>query len=509
MGRRAGRGAHRKAETERNGSRVHHVHRHGRGVSGQLGRCDGPGQLAGQVHRDDPGRPGRHRARVRVDELLRRRLRGAHTCAALQGRDELLRTDIDPLATRHAVDDHVERYDRDARRRGHLGRHRGRRVGHDGDPVARGWVLHQTASLRGVAAGARTAISGPAQLGTTLTSRGARTMTVRTPPPARARRTPGVASARSRSSSSPIDGATSSRSRTLPATWTMHVTVSSTSSAGSTVGQPTRATVGAWPSSDHISSARYGVYSESSTATASTASRTAGSAPPAPVSIALRVALTSSITRATTTLNLKDSTRPAASCTVLCVIARSAVLPVRGSTPGALVTSRASRQARARNFAEPCVETSAQSTSSSGGPENAIVSRIASTPNSSSVSESGTMLPRDLLIADPSICTMPWLSSRVKGSEKSTRSMSFRTLVKKRAYSRCRIACVTPPTYWSTGAQALASAGSNATSSRRGDRYRKKYQDESTKVSIVSVSRCAAPPHCGQSIVSIPVRPPR
>ena len=48
-------------------------------------------------------------------------------------------------------------------------------------------------------------------------------------------------------------------------------------------------------------------------AIASVASRTAGSAAPHPESIALRVALTSSITRATATLNLNDSTAKDAS----------------------------------------------------------------------------------------------------------------------------------------------------------------------------------------------------
>ena len=51
---------------------------------------------------------------------------------------------------------------------------------------------------------------------------------------------------------------TSSRARSLPWTWTTAVTESSTSSAGSTTGQPARATVGSWPSRSHISSAVYG-----------------------------------------------------------------------------------------------------------------------------------------------------------------------------------------------------------------------------------------------------------
>ena len=70
--------------------------------------------------------------------------------------------------------------------------------------------------------------------------------------------------------------------------------------------------------------------------------------------------------------------------------------------------------------------------SSSGGPAKTIDRRIASTPCSLSSSDSRTRLPRDLLMAEPSITTMPWLSSRVKGSAKSTMPMSCSTLVKNR-----------------------------------------------------------------------------
>src|SRR5690606_1556991 len=54
-----------------------------------------------------------------------------------------------------------------------------------------------------------------------------------------------------------------------------------------------------------------------------------------------------------------------------------------------------------------------------------------------------------------------------------------------------------PPIYWSTGSQAFAIAGVVGASSFQGSVKRAKYHDESTKVSIVSVSRRAAPPHCG------------
>ena len=155
-------------------------------------------------------------------------------------------------------------------------------------------------------------------------------------------------------------------------------------------------------------------------ATASAASRTAGSAGPTPESIALRVLLTSSIVRATSELKRNVSTACAPSLRARCVALRSAVSPDAGSTPGDDVTSPESRQALARNLRDPAGDTSAQSMSSSGGPANTMLSRIASTPLSTSSSDSRTRLPRDLLIAEPFITTMPWLSSRVNGSVKST-----------------------------------------------------------------------------------------
>ena len=39
--------------------------------------------------------------------------------------------------------------------------------------------------------------------------------------------------------------------------------------------------------------------------------------------------------------------------------------------------------------------------------------------------------------------------------------MSASALTKKRAYSRCRIACSTPPMYWSTGIQESTTSRSN------------------------------------------------
>src|SRR5262249_60207774 len=49
----------------------------------------------------------------------------------------------------------------------------------------------------------------------------------------------------------------------------------------------------------------------------------------------------------------------------------------------------------------------------------------------------------------------------------------------------------------STAIQYAAGAGSNGSSSLRGSQKRRKYQEESTNVSIVSVSRRAGPPQTG------------
>ncbi len=217
----------------------------------------------------------------------------------------------------------------------------------------------------------------------------------------------------------------------------------------------------------------YGAKRLSRTATASAASRTAGSAPPGPESMALRVALTSSISLATTTLNLLAFISSAASATARWVMERSSRSPEAGSAPGALVTSAPRRQARARNFAEPDGETSAQSTSSSGGEANTMVRRMASTPYRSSCSLRSTPLPSDLLIAFPPLSTWPWFRSAAKGSVKPTIPMSYRTLVKNLLYSRCRIACSTPPTYWPTGSQLLTASVSKGAVSRSGERKRR------------------------------------
>ncbi len=56
------------------------------------------------------------------------------------------------------------------------------------------------------------------------------------------------------------------------------------------------------------------------------------------------------------------------------------------------------------------------------------------------------------------------------------------------------MACSIPPMYWSTGIQRRAAAGSKGRSSLKGSQNRRKYQLESTNVSMVSVSRRGGPP---------------
>ncbi len=55
-----------------------------------------------------------------------------------------------------------------------------------------------------------------------------------------------------------------------------------------------------------------------------------------------------------------------------------------------------------------------------------------------------------------------------------------------------------PPIYWLTGSQASATSGRVGVLAC-GAVKRTKYQDESTNVSIVSVSRVATPPQLGQA----------
>src|SRR5690606_33715210 len=102
---------------------------------------------------------------------------------------------------------------------------------------------------------------------TMLTNRSGTTITLRTGAPSIARWTFSLASASASSSGCGSPLATVSVSRSLPFTWTAMVTSSSTSSAGSTSGQPAFATSPLSPSARQPSSARCGIIGEASSRT--------------------------------------------------------------------------------------------------------------------------------------------------------------------------------------------------------------------------------------------------
>src|SRR3954454_16539813 len=62
------------------------------------------------------------------------------------------------------------------------------------------------------------------------------------------------------------------------------------------------------------------------------------------------------------------------------------------------------------------------------------------------------------------------------------------------------MACSIPPMYWSTGVHLATASAVKGIVGSHGSQKRRKYHDESTNVSIVSVSRRAGPPHVGQVV---------
>ena len=79
--------------------------------------------------------------------------------------------------------------------------------------------------------------------------------------------------------------------------------------------------------------------------------------------------------------------------------------------------------------------------------------RVASAPKRSTYSRGLIVLPFDFDIFAPSRVIIPCAKRFANGSSASRWPMSESALVKKRAYIRWRIACSTPPMYWSTGIQ--------------------------------------------------------
>ena len=94
-----------------------------------------------------------------------------------------------------------------------------------------------------------------------------------------------------------------------------------------------------------------------------------------------------------------------------------------------------------------------------------MYARAVSAPCEATIAPGETTLPLDLDIFAPSLVIIPCVKSLANGSWTSRWPRSVSALQKKRAYIRCRIACSTPPMYWSTGIHARTIAGSHAASS--------------------------------------------
>ena len=106
-------------------------------------------------------------------------------------------------------------------------------------------------------------------------------------------------------------------------------------------------------------------------------------------------------------------------------------------------------------FKVPSIPPSFHSTPSLGGAINKIYNLRASAPCVAKYSSGSTILPLDFDIFAPPKFIMPWENKLWKGSSIVIRPRSRRALTKNREYNKCRIACSTPPIYWSTGNHSL------------------------------------------------------
>src|SRR2546428_7076478 len=141
-----------------------------------------------------------------------------------------------------------------------------------------------------------------------------------------------------------------------------------------------------------------------------------------------------------------------------------------------------------------------QSAPSVHGPRNIMNRRSVSAPYFATYSSGVCTLPRDFDILRPPKMIVPWFCRRSAGSSNHSSPRSRSALQTKRMYSRCRIACSIPPVYCATGSQRRPTALFMNPGSIFGPRYRYMYQDESTNVSIVSLSRFAGFPQRGQVV---------
>ena len=125
-------------------------------------------------------------------------------------------------------------------------------------------------------------------------------------------------------------------------------------------------------------------------------------------------------------------------------------------------------------------------------------SRSASAPYLASMSSGSTTLPFDFDMTAPSLSTMPCVSRRVNGSSKCQQSDVAQhpreeprvQQVQNRVLDAAAVEVDRHPVRRRLRVE-------NGSSVFFGSQNRRKYHDESTNVSIVSVSRRAGPPHFG------------
>ena len=221
-----------------------------------------------------------------------------------------------------------------------------------------------------------------------------------------------------------------------------------------------------WPSRSQPSSAVYGANSDSMTASASAASRTAGSAAPGPESIALRVALTQLHQPGHRDVEAVRLDQPGDLVDrAVGDLAQREVTAVevdagRGCATSAMHAEGAGQELLRRRPAtrrpSRCRPRAGRRTPSSAGPRRRRTRRSAR-PGRRRCPATWTSPCRWLI-------TWPWLSSRGERLGEVDHAHVVQHLGEEPAYSRCRIACSTPPTYWSTGTHLRTCSTSNGPS---------------------------------------------
>src|SRR5215472_10704605 len=146
--------------------------------------------------------------------------------------------------------------------------------------------------------------------------------------------------------------------------------------------------------------------------------------------------------------------------------------PPPATSPAEPACLSTTRYTRFKNLHDPSILSSLHSKSFSGGAANSVYSLPVSAPYFCAISSAPTTFPRDFDIATPPFCTIPCVNSRAIGSLCFTNPKSRITLHQNLEYSRCRIAWVIPPMYWSIVNQYATFAGSKGILSLCGSQYR-------------------------------------